>query len=122
MRDKTYQFLKELGEKGLSTGVGQAIKFWKNLKEVCEYYNPDYNPPVIGVDTVGTIHFSWRLETLYIECEIFQDKNPEVFYEYLLINDEDVNVYEEDLTEVKDLSSVEELSFWMKKFLDGLFV
>lgn len=121
MKDKTHKFLRRLDKDDLSTEVDQAIEFWESLKELCDYYDSDNNPPTIGVDTVGNIHFSWQFETLYVECEIFQNKDPEAFYEYLLI-DEDVNAYEEGLTKVKDFSSIKKLSFWMKKFLDGSFV
>jgi len=73
--DDTTQFLNNLEFDEAQDSKDAALSFWKALDEL------GFPEPTVGVGVEGNIHFSWRDDRDYLECEFFDSEYMEAFHE-----------------------------------------
>ncbi len=74
--DETTEFLNNLEFDEAQNSKDAALSFWKALEE-----GDSFRKPTIGVGVEGNIHFSWREDQNYLECEFFDSDYIEAFHE-----------------------------------------
>jgi len=73
--DETTEFLNNLEFDEAQSSKKAALSFWKALKE------NGFRKPTIGVGVEGNVHFSWKKNQDYLECEFFDSDYIEAFHE-----------------------------------------
>ena len=104
--NETTEFLNNLEFDEAQTSKDAALSFWKALDE------SSFPEPTVGVGVEGNIHFSWRKDQDYLECEFFDSKYIEAFHEENLGGDKTDFVKE---VESKKFHSPKSAANWIKQ-------